>query len=320
MSWRLPLSRGRVLKLDHRPRVMGVLNVTPDSFSDGGLFLDPGRAVECGLRMAEEGADLLDLGAESTRPGGGVYGDGAQEVAAQEELDRLLPVLEALRSQLDLPLSVDTRKGAVARAALEVGADLINDVGGLTDQGLVEAVAEAGCPVAAMHSRGELRTMQRGIRFSDVADEVAAELSAAVEGAAGITSEQIIYDPGIGFGKTCEQNLALIRHLDVLGRLGRPILFGASRKSFIARISAAPPTERLGGSLAALAWAAHHGASIVRVHDVAESVQFLRLWNAIDSATAIDSTAIDSIGGTPETDHLAERPDPWNSRSVTSTS
>jgi dihydropteroate synthase len=207
-------------------------------------------------------------------------------VAADEELDRLLPVLEALRRAVDLPLSVDTRKGAVARRALLAGADLINDVGGLADPELVAVVAQSGCPVVVMHSRGELASMQRGIRFDDVTREVARELAAAGEraSAGGVDREQLIFDPGIGFGKTGGQNLRLLRQLDRLFGLGRPILLGASRKSFIAEVDPAPPSERLGGSLAALGWAARLGASIVRVHDVAESVQFLRLWNAIDSA------------------------------------
>ncbi len=299
MSWRLPLparggGSGRVLELDRRPKVMGVLNITPDSFSDGGRWLDPARAVECGRRMAAEGADLLDLGAESTRPGGGVYGGGAREVSAGREIERLLPVLEALRDAVDLPLSVDTRKGAVARRALAAGADLINDVGGLGDPELVAVVAAAGCPVVVMHSRGELASMQRRIRFRDVAAEVIAELRAAGERAAagGVDRRQLIFDPGIGFGKTGKQNRRLIRQLDHLHQLGRPILLGASRKSFIAEVSDAPPAERLGGSLAAVGWGALHGASIVRVHDVAETVQFLRLWQAIDST----ESAIDSAG------------------------
>ncbi len=288
-SWRLPLPRGRVLELDLRPKVMGVLNLTPDSFSDGGRWPEPRQAIEHGLRMAAAGAELLDLGAESTRPGGGVYGAGAHQVSAEEELERLLPVLEGLRDELDLPLSVDTRKGTVARRALAAGADLVNDVGTLGDPELLAAVADAGCPVVAMHSRGDLRTMQRGIRFDDVVAEVAAELGAAVDraAAAGVECSRIVLDPGLGFGKTCAHNLRLLRELGHFHQLGRPLLVGASRKSFIAEAGAAsgdppPPAQRLGGSLAAVAWAARGGASMVRVHDVAETVQFLKVWNAID--------------------------------------
>ena len=286
MTWNLALPRGRTLVLDRRPRVMGVLNLTPDSFSDGGRWLEPEKAVEHALAMADQGADILDLGAESTRPGGGVYGAGGGGVSAAEELDRLLPVLERLRSEVALPISVDSRKGEVAGRALEAGADLINDVGGLVDPELIAAVARAGCPVIAMHSRGDLATMQRDIHFDDVTREVTGELRAIVERAAegGIDEAQLILDPGIGFGKTTRHNLLLLRQLDQLHELGRPILVGASRKSFISRIHAAPTEARLGGSLAAAAWAASHGASILRVHDVAETAQFLDLWNAIDSA------------------------------------
>lgn len=285
-SWELALPRGRSLTLTDRPLVMGVLNLTPDSFSDGGLWVDAQQAVVHGLEMLAEGADLLDLGAESTRPGGGVYGAGAEPVAATEEIARLRPVLERLRRATDAVLSVDTRKGAVARWALDAGADLINDVSGLRDPELAATVAAAGCPVVVMHSRGELATMQREISFADVTSEVAAELRARGEAAraAGIAAEQLIFDPGIGFGKTGAHNLRLLAQLDQLHALGRPILVGASRKSFIAAVSPAPPRERLGGSLAAAAWAARSGISIVRVHDVAPTVQFLRVWNAIDSA------------------------------------
>ncbi len=285
-TWTLDLPRGRSLVLDRRPRVMGVLNVTPDSFSDGGRWLEPSRAVERALVMASQGAELLDLGAESTRPGGGVYGSGGGGVSVSEELDRLLPVLEALRPEVALPISVDSRKGVVARHALEAGADLLNDVGGLADPELVATAARSGCPVIVMHSRGELVTMQANIHFDDVTREVSAELSAILERAtgAGIRERQLILDPGIGFGKATRHNLTLLRQLDRLRVLGRPILVGASRKSFISQVRSAPPDERLGGSLAAAAWAASLGASILRVHDVAETAQFLDLWNAIDSA------------------------------------
>ena len=266
--------------------MMGILNLTPDSFSDGGLWLEPERAVERGLRMLGEGAELIDLGAESTRPGGGVYGDGARDVPAGEEAGRLLPVLEALRAATGAPISVDTRKGEVARQALEAGADLINDVSALADPALGRAVAEAGCPLVLMHSRGDLATMQKEIRFEDLLGEVRAELQAAMDRAmaCGCRESQLVLDPGIGFGKTWRQNLTLVRRLDALSNLGRPLLLGASRKSFIARASSkpgAPPDRRLGGSLAAVAWAALQGAAIVRVHDVAETAQFLDLWYAL---------------------------------------
>lgn len=276
---------------------MGILNLTPDSFSDGGLWNDPPRAVEHALRLLDEGADLLDLGAESTRPGGGIYGAGAATVSPEEESARLLPVLAAVRRATGAPLSVDTRKGEVARRALDAGADLINDVSALADPELGRAVAEAGCPLVLMHSRGDLATMQREIRFTDLLGEVRGELAAAVERAValGIPAEQLVLDPGLGFGKTAEQNLALLARLDELSGLGRPLLVGASRKSFLGRAmevagrpgtAGAGPRERLPGSLAALAWAAARSAAIVRVHDVAETVQFLAVWRAIASEGA----------------------------------
>jgi len=282
-SWTLELPRGRRLELvAGRPKVMGVVNVTPDSFSDGGRFLDPARAVEHALALAAEGAELLDLGAESTRPGGGVYGAGAREVPADEELARLMPVLEALRAATDLPISVDTRKAAVARAALGAGADLVNDVSALGDPRMAEVVAEAGCPVVLMHARGELGTMQRDIAFADVVTEVRDELAqrrdAAV--AAGIGRERVVLDPGLGFGKTAAQNLELLARLDRLAMLGSPLLVGASRKSFVGALTGAPAEQRLPGSLAAVARAAAGGAAVVRVHDVAATRQFLAVWQA----------------------------------------
>jgi dihydropteroate synthase len=279
---------------------MGVLNVTPDSFSDGGLWLDPPRAVDHALRLLAEGADLLDLGAESTRPGGGVYGAGAAEVPPEEETARLLPVLEAVRRATGAPLSVDTRKGGVARRALGAGADLINDVSALGDADLGLAVAAAGCPLVLMHSRGDLGTMQRNIRFADLLGEVRGELAAAMARAAAcsIEEEQLVLDPGLGFGKTAEQNLALLGRLGELAPLGRPLLVGASRKSFIGRAVEAAgrpmpgPRERLPGSLAAVAWAAARGSAIVRVHDVAETVQFLAVWRAVaGQATETENAA-----------------------------
>lgn len=236
--------------------------------------------------MIAQGADILDLGAESTRPGGGVYGHGAEQVPEEEELRRLLPVLKHLRDQTTVPLSVDTRKGPVAQAALRAGADLINDISALKDPVLASAVAEAGCPVVLMHSRGELPSMQEHIAFDDVLNEVTRELEKSVDQAvaSGIERRLILIDPGLGFGKTFQQNLDLLRHLDTLAALGLPVLVGASRKSFIGEILGSPATQRLPGSLAAIAWAAHHSAAVVRVHDVAETHQFLAVWQAIDAS------------------------------------
>ena len=287
----LALRDGRLLDWRQRPLIMGVLNITPDSFSDGGEWLEPGAAVERAQRMIQEGADLLDLGAESTRPGGGVYGQGAEAVAATVEIDRLLPVLEPLREACDLPISVDTRKGEVARAALAAGADLINDISGLADPELGAAVAAAACPVVLMHSRGQLSSMQREIDFTNVVAEVTAELGRKVERAQalGVARQQILIDPGIGFGKTTAQNLELLRRIDALTSLELPVLIGASRKSFIGELDGAGPTQRLAGSLAAVAWAARHGAAVVRVHDVADTRQFLSVWQAISSARGFES-------------------------------
>ena len=292
-SWTLALPGGRALLLGGRPRVMGVLNVTPDSFSDGGVYLEPERAVERGLAMLDEGAALLDLGAESTRPGGGVYGAGAREVPADEEWARLQPVLAGLRRATAAPLSVDTRKGEVARRALAEGADLVNDVAAGADPALLSAVAEAGCPLVLMHSRGERATMQRGIRFADPVGEVRAELAAAVgrARAAGVAEERLLVDPGIGFGKTAAQNLLLLRRLDDLAELGRPVLVGASRKSFLGAVTGAPPAERLAESLAAAAWGAAGGAAVLRVHDVAATARFLAVWAAIGEAAETAETA-----------------------------
>jgi dihydropteroate synthase len=285
----LRLPRGGELALAAgRPRLLGVVNVTPDSFSDGGRFLDPESAVAHALRLAEEGADLLDLGAESTRPGGGIYGAGAPTVPAEEELGRLLPVLERLRPRTALPISVDTRKAAVARAALAAGADLINDVSALGDPAMAEVVATAGCPIVLMHSRGELGSMQRGIAFSDVVAEVRAELAAHCDRAVarGIPREQLLVDPGLGFGKTGEHNLRLLRATAELTALGLPVVVGASRKSFLGEIAAAAIDARLPGSLAAAGWAAQGGAALLRVHDVAATRQFLAVWRAVAASGA----------------------------------
>lgn len=288
VGWELRLPRGRTLALSRRPLVMGVLNLTPDSFSDGGEHLDPRHALARARQMLAEGAAVIDLGAESTRPAGRAYGAGAAYVPAEEELRRLLPVLERLRAETDAALSVDTRKGVVARAALAAGADLLNDVTALADPEAAAAAAESGCPVVLMHSRGDVADMASRAAYGDVVAEVRAELAAALARAeaAGVAREQVILDPGLGFAKTAAHNLALLARLPELATLGRPLLVGASRKSFVGELTGAPPAERLPGSLAAAAWAARHGAAIVRVHDVAATVQYLAVDAAIAAAGA----------------------------------
>jgi len=263
---------------------MGVLNLTPDSFSDGGRWNDPEHTVEHALAMIEAGADLLDLGAESTRPGGGVYGDGAREVSADEELERLLPVIERLREATDIALSIDTRKGAVARQALAAGGDLINDVSLLQDPQLAQVAAEFGCPLILMHSRGKTSSMQTTIRFHNLLAEIRDELEDAVQRAVGlgVGRGQLMVDPGIGFGKSYDQNLEILANPRFLDPLGLPVLIGASRKSFIGHLTGdAPASDRLAGSLAAAGWAAAQGAAMVRVHDVRQTARFLKVWRAI---------------------------------------
>lgn len=285
--FRLPLPRGRELRLEAgRPLLLGIVNITPDSFSDGGRYLEPEAAVEHGLRLLADGAGALDLGAESTRPGGGVYGAGALPVPAEEELARLLPVLADLRKRTEAPLAVDTRHAEVARAALAAGADLVNDVSALGDPQMAGVVAAAGCPLVLMHARGAIPTMQSGILFRDVVAEVCEELSARVEAAvaAGISRERLLVDPGIGFGKSAAQSALLVARLDALGSLGLPVLLGASRKSFIGEITGAVVDERLPGSLAAALWGALRGAAVLRVHDVAATRQALALWAELAAA------------------------------------
>lgn len=256
-----------------RPSVMGVLNVTPDSFSDGGVHLDPDAAAAAARRMAADGAAIVDVGGESTRP-------GAAGVPVDEELRRVVPVLERLGGEP--PLSIDTSKAAVARAALERGAILVNDVTALRgDPELAGVVAEAGAYLCLMHMRGEPRTMQERPRYDDVASEVAAfleeRLAAAV--AAGIPEERICLDPGIGFGKTVEHNLELVRRLDVLLALGRPVLVGFSRKSSLRRLTGSD--DLLGASVAAAVAAFERGATILRVHDVRPTVDALAVAAAV---------------------------------------
>ena len=247
-----------------RPLMMGILNLTPDSFYDGGRFLNPDQALEQAFRLIQDGANILDLGAESTRP-------GAKSVSEEEELNRLLPVLDRLKGQVQVPLSVDTTKSGVARCALEHGAHIINDVSGLRqDPELARAVGEFGAGLVLMHRRGTPETMQLMSDYNDLIGDVSCELSKSIEVAEsyGVSLDQIIIDPGIGFSKTAEQNLELLEHLNEFKRLGRPILIGPSRKSFIAAVTKAAPDKRLFGTVAASVLAFERGANIFRVHDV----------------------------------------------------
>jgi len=270
--------RGKNLLEGRRFLIMGVVNVTPDSFSDGGKYLDPAAAIEHGKRLAAEGAGILDLGAESSRP-------GSEPVSEEEEKRRLIPVLEGLRRALpDMPLSVDTTKAAVAAPALDAGADMINDIsGGAFDPDLVPLCAQRGAPLVLMHSRGEPKTMQEAPSYDDCVAEVVAELRTRMEAAeaAGLGPGQIVVDPGFGFAKRPEDNLALIAHLEALSCLGYPILLGASRKRTIGALTGAPVEDRLPGTLALHTAALLKGASILRVHDVREHAQALACAAAV---------------------------------------
>lgn len=259
---------------------MGVLNTTPDSFSDGGRFFDPVAAVAHGLRLAEDGADILDIGGESTRP-------GAETVSIEEELRRTVPVIEALAAQTSATLSIDTRKPQVARAAIAAGARIWNDVSALTyAPDSLEIAASLSCDIVLMHAQGDPETMQQNPRYDDVVEEVYAFLSERIEASirAGIDETRLIVDPGIGFGKTLAHNLALLAGLARFCDLGRPVLLGVSRKRFIAAIDREEPAEeRLGGSIAAVLAGWRRGAAIFRVHDVAATRQALNVAKAIEN-------------------------------------
>ena len=271
---------GRKLDLS-RPAVMGILNVTPDSFSDGGVFLSRENAIAHARRMAEEGADIIDVGGESTRP-------GAQPVSAQEEMDRVIPVIEALRGKISLPISIDTSKPEVMRAAVAAGAGFINDVRALRDEGALEAAASLHVPVCLMHMQGEPRRMQENPRYRDVVSDIGDFLRARLQAAraAGIPAQRLVIDPGFGFGKTLEHNLELLRGLKTLQSLGAPVLVGLSRKSMIGKALGLPVEGRLQASVALALMAVQNSARIVRVHDVGPTVEALRMWQAVYSGVA----------------------------------
>jgi dihydropteroate synthase len=278
MYWR---TKNRRFDLTGRPLVMGIVNVTLDSFSDGGKCLDPREAVEHALRMAADGADIIDLGGDSTRP-------GAEPISVDEEMARVLPVIWKLGPEVQCALSIDTYKAEVAEAALEAGAEIVNDVGGLRDPAMAGVAARAGAGLVIMHMRGEPRTMQEAPEYEDVTGEIREFFRQSFARAitCGMTPEQIAFDPGIGFGKRVEHNVSLIKRMEELRVEGRPLVMGASRKGFLAKISGAREmSERLGPTLAVTALGRTLGVNIFRVHDVLENVRALKIAEAVLNAS-----------------------------------
>jgi len=274
---------GRRFALGPRVWLMGVVNVTPDSFSDGGLYSDSARAVDRGLELAAQGADILDIGGESTRP-------GSRPVPKAEEIGRVVPVIAALRAKTPALISIDTTKAAVARAALEAGADIVNDTSAFRfDPAMPGVVAGAGAGVVLMHMKGMPLTMQDDPRYDDLIGEIGGFLAERIRfaEAAGIPAERIIVDPGIGFGKSFEHNLEILRRQEAFHGLGRPLLLGFSRKAFLGRILGLPPGERLEGTIAAAVLSAERGAHILRVHDVGPVARAVRAAEAILGDAAI---------------------------------
>ena len=271
---------GRGLALD-RPRVMGIVNVTPDSFSDGGQHASTEAAIAHGLALADEGADILDVGGESTRP-------GSQPVTVEDELARVLPVIEGLRARCDLPISVDTSKPEVMRAAVAAGAGMINDVWALRREGAIEAASELAVPVCLMHMQGEPATMQDDPRYDDVVAEVHGFFNQRLFACqmAGIDRKRLLVDPGFGFGKTLEHNLQLLRQLSRLVELGVPVLAGLSRKGMIGQVTGRALEQREVGSAVAALIAVQNGAMLVRAHDVGATVDALKLWAAVSAQPA----------------------------------
>jgi len=270
-------ARDKRLELGRRTRVMGVVNITPDSFYDGGRFLERSKAVECCLQLVEAGAHILDLGGESSRP-------GSQPVSADEELERILPVLQEVRKQVSVPISIDTYKSVVARETLKEGADIVNDISAFgLDPELPQVVAQWDAAVVLMHMRGTPQTMQEISPSQDILEEVQSDLKAAVSKAFenGISKERMIIDPGIGFGKTVEDNCKILNRLSFLETFDLPIMVGTSRKSFLGKILGLPAQERIWGSAASVAIAIMRGAHIVRLHDVAEMDQVAQISDAV---------------------------------------
>ena len=275
-GWVLSTRRGSI-DAARRTALMGIVNVTPDSFSDGGRYFDPGKAISHGIDLAQEGADIIDVGGESTRP-------GARPLSAREEIERILPVIRGLRRAVPIPISIDTYKADVARAALAEGADMINDISALRfDVAMAPLIAAEKVPVVLMHMQGAPQTMQQRPRYQNVVEEVREFLRSRIHFAleAGVEADRIIIDPGIGFGKELDHNLALLRGIPTLASLGRPILVGPSRKTFIGKILEVGPEERLEGSLAAAVAAVLAGANMIRTHDVKEARRAVRIADAL---------------------------------------
>jgi len=279
-AYTLNLDNGKTIELGERTLVVGVLNVTPDSFSDGGLSFEPARAIDRALEMEAEGAGIIEIGGESTRP-------GAARLSADEELSRVLPVLKAVGGKLKSPISIDTYKSEVASAAIAEGARIVNDVSALRfDPTIADVVARERAALVLMHMRGEPATMQKMPPSSDIFDEIDGDLKIAIQLAEsrGVNRDRLVIDPGVGFGKTLEQNLAIINHLERFERFDLPLMIGTSRKSFIGKLTGRPERERLFGTAASVAAAIIRGAHIVRVHDVREMVEVTRVIDAIVSA------------------------------------
>lgn len=269
--------RKKVLKLGERTLIMGILNVTPDSFSDGGLYFDKDKAIGHGLKMAEEGADIIDIGGESTRP-------GSNPITADEELRRVIPVIERLVKEVDIPISIDTYKSEVAKRAIEAGAEIVNDISGLHfDPELSKVVSMEKAPIILMHTRGKPETMQKEIHYKSLFSEILSYLKESIKLAenSGVDPDKIIIDPGIGFGKRVEDNLLIIKNLSEFRVLGKPILLGTSRKSFIGKILDVDVSERLEGSIASAVIGVLNGAHIIRCHDVAQTKKAIAIVDAI---------------------------------------
>jgi len=272
--------RKRTFTLGKQTLLMGVLNVTPDSFSDGGIFFDKEKAIARGLKMVEEGADFIDIGGESTRP-------GSKPLGLDEELRRVIPVIEFLAKEVDVPISIDTYKSAVAKKAIEAGAQIINDISGLNlDPSLSQVAAKEDVPLVLMHIRGNPETMQKNIHYESLFSEIIQYLKDSIQRAesAGVDPEQIIIDPGIGFGKTVEDNLLILKNLKEFKILGKPLLLGTSRKSFIGKILNADVTERLEGTLSTIVVGVLNGAHIIRCHDVIQAKRAITIADAVRQA------------------------------------